>query len=63
MPTKSVYLLNEYQMERRRQQCQSLNNSLLEIMDAIVADYKYHLVDKVHTLARKTIAIDEKGRK
>lgn len=41
--TKSVFLLSEYRKERRRQQCQSLNKKLLEIMDAIAEDYHAHV--------------------
>ncbi len=41
--TKSVFLLSEYRKERRRQQCQSLNKKLLEIMDAIAEDYQAHV--------------------
>lgn len=63
--TKSVFLLSEYRKERRRQQCQSLNKKLLEIMDAIAEDYQAHvqmnlnLEKYVHDIIKAT----EKGHK
>lgn len=63
--TKSVFLLSEYRKERRRQQCQSLNKKLLEIMDAIAEDYQAHVHMNLNLerAVHDNVKADEKGRK
>lgn len=63
--TKSVYLLEEYRKERRRQQCQNLNAKLLEVMDAIAEDYQAHVQINLNLerVIHEIVKADEKGRK
>ena len=63
--TKSVFLLSEYRKERRKQQVQSLNAKLLEVMDAIAEDYQAHVTMNLNLerVVHDTIKADEKGRK
>lgn len=63
--TKSVHLIAEYHKERRKLQCLNFNNEMLDIMDAIVEDYKAHVGMNLalERVVHDTVKADEKGRK